>query len=84
MALARHQLRGIGLFTGEPGGGKTTVCRAARALFEPSAAEGVVFRPPAGLHRQINRIAHYALSATALDDARTSAIELSYDQVETE
>ncbi len=39
-------------------------------LFEPSAAEAL-FQASRGLPRQINRTAHYALSATALDNART-------------
>ncbi len=43
-------------------------------LFEPSAAEAL-FQASRGLPRQINRIAHYALSATALDDARTVTVE---------
>ena len=43
-------------------------------LFEPSAAEAL-FQASRGLPRQINRIAHYALSATALDDARTVTAE---------
>ena len=39
-------------------------------LFEPPAAEAL-FQASRGLPRQVNRIAHYALSAAALDDART-------------
>lgn len=39
-------------------------------LFEPPAAEAL-FQASRGLPRQINRIAHYALSAAALQDART-------------
>ena len=39
-------------------------------LFEPPAAEAL-FQASRGLPRQINRIAHYALSAAALDNART-------------
>ena len=38
-------------------------------LFEPPAAEAL-FQASRGLPRQINRIAHYALSAAALDGAR--------------
>ena len=39
-------------------------------LFEPPAVEAL-FQGARGLPRQINRIAHYALSAAALDNART-------------
>ena len=39
-------------------------------LFEPPSAEAL-FQASRGLPRQINRIAHYALSAAALDGART-------------
>ena len=39
-------------------------------LFEPPAAEAL-FQGSRGLPRQINRIAHYALSAAALAKART-------------
>ena len=39
-------------------------------LFEAPAAEAL-FQASRGLPRQINRIAHYALSAAALDGART-------------
>ena len=39
-------------------------------LFEPPAVEAL-FQGTRGLPRQINRIAHYALSAAALDNART-------------
>ena len=39
-------------------------------LFEPPAAEAL-FQASRGLPRQVNRIAHYALSAAALDGART-------------
>ena len=39
-------------------------------LFEPPAVEAL-FQGSRGLPRQINRIAHYALSAAALDNART-------------
>ena len=39
-------------------------------LFEPPAVEAM-FQATRGLPRQINRIAHYALSAAALDNART-------------
>ncbi len=39
-------------------------------LFEPPAAEAL-FQASRGLPRQVNRIAHYALSAAALQDART-------------
>ena len=39
-------------------------------LFEPPAIEAL-FQASRGLPRQINRIAHYALSAAALDKART-------------
>ena len=39
-------------------------------LFEPPAVEAL-FQSARGLPRQINRIAHYALSAAALDKART-------------
>ena len=39
-------------------------------LFEPPAVEAL-FQASRGLPRQINRIAHYALSAAALDQART-------------
>ena len=39
-------------------------------LFEPPAVEAL-FQSSRGLPRQINRIAHYALSAAALDNART-------------
>ena len=39
-------------------------------LFELPAAEAL-FQASRGLPRQINRIAHYAPSAAALDDART-------------
>ena len=39
-------------------------------LFEPPAAEAL-FQGSRGLPRQINRIAHYALSAAALQNART-------------
>lgn len=42
-------------------------------LFEPPAAEAL-FQASRGLPRQINRIAHYALSACALDDARTVTV----------
>ena len=38
-------------------------------LFEPPAVEAL-FQAARGLPRQINRIAHYALSAAALDQAR--------------
>ena len=43
-------------------------------LFEPPAAEAL-FQGSGGLPRQINRIAHYALSACALDNARTVTAE---------
>ncbi|MDD9962434.1 MAG: AAA family ATPase [Gammaproteobacteria bacterium] len=39
-------------------------------LFEPPAIEAL-FQSARGLPRQVNRIAHYALSAAALDKART-------------
>ena len=39
-------------------------------LFEPRAVEAL-FQSARGLPRQVNRIAHYALSAAALDKART-------------
>ena len=39
-------------------------------VFEPPAVEAL-FQGARGLPRQINRIAHYALSAAALDNART-------------
>ena len=39
-------------------------------LFEDAAVEAL-FQGALGLPRQINRIAHYALSAAALDKART-------------
>ena len=39
-------------------------------LFEPPAIE-VLFQNARGLPRLVNRIAHYALTATALNDART-------------
>ena len=39
-------------------------------LFEPPAVEAL-FQGARGLPRQINRIAHYALSAAALENART-------------
>ena len=39
-------------------------------LFEPPAVEAL-FQAACGLPRLINRIAHYALSAAALDNART-------------
>ena len=39
-------------------------------LFEPPAVEAL-FQGTRGLPQQINRIAHYALSAAALDNART-------------
>ena len=39
-------------------------------LFEPPAVEAL-FQAARGLPRLINRIAHYALSAAALDNART-------------
>ncbi len=39
-------------------------------LFEPPAIEAL-FQASRGLPRQINRIAHYALSAAALAKART-------------
>ena len=39
-------------------------------LFEAPAVEAL-FQSARGLPRQINRIAHYALSAAALDNART-------------
>ena len=39
-------------------------------LFEPPAVEAL-FQGARALPRQINRIAHYALSAAALDNART-------------
>ena len=39
-------------------------------LFEPPAVEAL-FQSARGLPRQINRIAHYALSAAALDNAKT-------------
>ena len=39
-------------------------------LFEEPAVEAL-FQSARGLPRQINRIAHYALSAAALDEART-------------
>lgn len=43
-------------------------------LFEPPAAEAL-FQASRGLPRQINRIAHYALSACALDNARSVTAE---------
>ena len=43
-------------------------------LFEPPAAEAL-FQGSRGLPRQINRIAHYALSAAALQDARSVTAE---------
>ena len=43
-------------------------------LFEPPAAEAL-FQGSGGLPRQINRIAHYALSACALDNAHTVTAE---------
>ena len=43
-------------------------------LFEPPAAEAL-FQASRGLPRQINRIAHYALSACAVDNARTVTAE---------
>ncbi len=39
-------------------------------LFEPPAVEAM-FQSARGLPRQINRIAHYALSAAALEGAKT-------------
>ena len=39
-------------------------------LFEPPAVEAL-FQASRGLPRQINRVAHYALWAAALDSART-------------
>ena len=44
------------------------------ALFEPPAIEAL-FQSSRGLPRQINRIAHYALSAAALDNARAVGVE---------
>ena len=43
-------------------------------LFEEPAVEAL-FQSARGLPRQINRIAHYALSAAALDEARTVSAE---------
>ena len=43
-------------------------------LFEPPAVEAL-FQSARGLPRLINRIAHYALSAAALDNARTVNVE---------
>ncbi|MDE0370891.1 MAG: AAA family ATPase [bacterium] len=43
-------------------------------LFEAAALEAL-FQSARGLPRQINRIAHYALSAAALDEARTVTAE---------
>ena len=39
-------------------------------LFEPPAVEAL-FQSARGLPRQINRIAHYALSAAALEGTKT-------------
>ncbi len=47
-----------------------TLTRDELPLFEPPAAEAL-FQASRGLPRHINRIAHYALSAAALDKART-------------
>ena len=43
-------------------------------LFEPCAVEAL-FQSTRGLPRLINRIAHYALSAAALNNARTITAE---------
>ena len=58
-AYLAHRLRGAG-------------CEVA--LFEPPAIEAL-FQSARGLPRQINRIAHYALSAAALDKARVVGLE---------
>ena len=43
-------------------------------LFEPPAIEAL-FQSSRGLPRQVNRLAHYALSAAALDNARAVGVE---------
>ena len=58
-AYLTHRLRGAG-------------CELP--LFEPPAIEAL-FQSSRGLPRQINRIAHYALSAAALDNARAVGVE---------
>ena len=50
-------------------------------LFEPPAVEAL-FQSARGLPRQINRIAHYALSAAALDGARTVDAEHLQNAIE--
>ena len=50
-------------------------------LFEPPAVEAL-FQSARGLPRQINRIAHYALSAAALDGARTVNAEHLQNAIE--
>ena len=53
-----------------PGTDRTRVAGCELPLFENAAVEAL-FQGARGLPRQINRIAHYALSAAALDKART-------------
>ena len=60
------ELRAIGLFTGEAG------CELA--LFEPSAV-AAFFQATQGMPRKVNLLAHYALSAAALANARTVTAE---------
>ena len=68
--VVRHHL--TGLERGELDGHLAHRLRLAGCelpLFEPPAAEAL-FQGARGLPRQVNRIAHYALSAAALDKAR--------------
>ncbi|MDE0407710.1 MAG: AAA family ATPase [Alphaproteobacteria bacterium] len=73
--VVRHHLGGLG--RDEPEAHLAHRPRLAGCevpLFEPPAIEAL-FQSPRGLPRQINRIAHYALSAAALDNARAVGVE---------
>ena len=73
--VVRHHLAGLARDELEPYlAHRLRLAGCELPLFAPAALEAL-FQASRGLPRQVNRIAHYALTAAALDQARTIAIE---------